>query len=120
VKRRVLSLAFRALVFGTYLLLVTPVAIVVLVSVNPRESLVIDLSAPSLRWYAEFFRNANFFDSFVSSLKIATVTAVAGTLLGVPAAYGLVRGTRRCSCRRWRFRPSSWAWPCSTGTTSSR
>lgn len=82
---------FRAVLIFTYLLLVAPVVVVVLVSFNPVESLTINLSQPTLRWYAEFFRNANFRDSFVTSLQIATLAAIGSTLLGTPVAYGLVR-----------------------------
>lgn len=85
----------RAALYGTvlvtYVFLVIPVLVVVLVSFNPLESLSINLVRPSLRWYLEFFRNANFFNSFGASLEIAAITAAASTLIGVPAAYGLVR-----------------------------
>jgi putative spermidine/putrescine transport system permease protein len=79
----------------TYIFLVAPVVVVILVSFNPEESLTINLAQPSLRWYTSFFQNANFLTSFTASLEIAALTAVAATLLGVPAAYGLARSSFR-------------------------
>ena len=80
-----------AAVAATYAFLVLPVVVVVLVSFNPLESLTIHLGRPSLRWYGEFFRNANFLNSFEASLEIAAITAAVSLLIGVPAAYSLVR-----------------------------
>src|SRR3989304_2498102 len=78
-------------VFVPYVFLVIPVLVVVLVSFNPLESLTINLSRPSLGWYLEFFRNANFFNSFGARLEIAAITTLVSTLTGGPAAYSLVR-----------------------------
>ncbi len=91
IRQKIYDVLFRILIVLIYLLLVAPVIVVILVSFNPVESLTINLINPSLRWYAEFFRNANFHASFVSSLKIAAITALGSTILGVPAAYALVR-----------------------------
>ncbi len=85
--RAVLGVAVGA----TYAFLVSPVVVVVLVSFNPLESLTIHFGRPSLRWYAEFFRNANFLGSFGASLQIAAIAAAVSLLIGVPAAYALVR-----------------------------
>lgn len=90
-RNRIYGLIFRAVITFTYILLVAPVVVVILVSFNPIESLTINLAQPSLRWYQEFFRNANFHNSFVTSLQIASIAAVASTTLAVPAAYGIVR-----------------------------
>jgi len=86
-----LKILYRTLIVLTYVFLVSPVVVVVLVSFNPTQSLTINLTNVSLRWYSEFFRNFNFSGSFVISLQIAAITAVLATMLGVPAAYGLVR-----------------------------
>ena len=90
-KRRVYRFLFHCLIVLTYLFLVAPVIVVILVSFNPIESLTINLLQPSLRWYREFFQNANFYKSFGTSLQIAAITSLGSTLLAVPAAYALVR-----------------------------
>ena len=43
----------------------------------------------SLRWYERFFDYEPFIDSFIVSVELAIATAVAGGLMGVPAALGL-------------------------------
>jgi len=84
-------LLFRLIVGSVYVLLVAPVLVVVLVSFNPVESLTVRLSEPSLRWYQEFFRNSTFNGAFVTSLQVASLSALGSTVLGLPAAYGIVR-----------------------------
>jgi putative spermidine/putrescine transport system permease protein len=88
---KILSLGYRITLIITYAFLVAPVVVVVLVSFNPVASLSINLAQVSVRWYSEFFRNANFYGSFLTSLHVAAITAIISTVLSVPAAYALVR-----------------------------
>jgi spermidine/putrescine transport system permease protein len=79
-----------------YLFLFAPILIVVLFSFNAQKSLTV-MDGLSLRWYETFLNDPVLRESLFASLQIATVTMVAGTILGTMLAIGLVRSRARWS-----------------------
>lgn len=72
--------------------LIAPIVVVFLVSLNPTREELVPPSGVSLRWYAEFLGDPTFREAFfLTSLPIAAVSATLATVLGVSAAYVLVR-----------------------------
>jgi putative spermidine/putrescine transport system permease protein len=74
-----------------FAVLVLPIVIVVGISFSPTESQAFPPSGVSLRWYGEFLSSAFFEAFFLVSLPIAIATAAVATVLGVLAAYVVVR-----------------------------
>src|SRR3982074_713934 len=70
-----------------------PIVILVIYSFNASR-LVTVWGGWSLRWYTEFFNDRAMLDAAWMSLKVATVSATAATLLGTPAAIALLRAER--------------------------
>lgn len=77
------------------LLLVAPSLIVVAVSFEPRAYISFPPSGFTLRWYGEVFANRQLMDAIVVSLRVAFWVTVICLALGIPAAFGAVRGTFR-------------------------
>jgi putative spermidine/putrescine transport system permease protein len=71
--------------------LVLPVIIVVAVSFTATDFQTFPPQGLSLRWYEAFFESPFYDAFFFVSLPIAIVTGVASTVLGILAAYGVVR-----------------------------
>ena len=46
----------------------------------------------TLKWYAQFFSNAEWMDAALASLKVAVLTTICAVALGLPTAFALVRG----------------------------
>ena len=68
-----------------------PIVVVFLSSLSSAEYVSFPPVGLSARWYVETFRNAEFFDSLLISLKIAAVVAVLAGAIGVLAALALNR-----------------------------
>lgn len=77
--------------------LVAPTFVVVPMSFNEKKSLAFPPDGFSWQWYENFFTNPDWSSSLVSSLKVATVTAIFATVLGTLAAFGLDRMKSRAS-----------------------
>ena len=79
-----------------YVLLYTPIALVVLFSFN-SGSYAADLQGFSVKWYGETWRDPFVLEAFGNSILIATVSATLATLFGTLAALALqnVRGWLR-------------------------
>jgi putrescine transport system permease protein len=77
------------LIFG-YAFLYIPIATLIVFSFN--ESQMVTLwSGFSVRWYRAIVHDTELIDGFVTSLKIALMTATASIVLGTLAAFALVR-----------------------------
>ncbi|SRR6266542_906022 len=74
------------------LFLILPNLIIVPVSFNPTEFYQFPPKAFSLRWYERFFADPRWTDALVRSIRIGVSTATLSTLLGICAAFALVRG----------------------------
>ncbi|WP_181706471.1 ABC transporter permease [Chthonobacter rhizosphaerae] len=71
--------------------LVAPTLVVVPMSFNENKSLAFPPKGFTLDWYANFFSNPEWSSSLFNSLKVASLVAVAATVLGTLAAFGLDR-----------------------------
>ncbi|QYA10419.1 ABC transporter permease (plasmid) [Agrobacterium larrymoorei] len=71
--------------------LYAPVVLITLFSFHSTPSLTFPFTGFSLRWYHTIFSNADFMQSLWNSVRVATLSAVATTLLGAMAALALVR-----------------------------
>jgi len=73
----------------TLLFLVAPVIVIVPMSFSGSRFLDFPPKVWSLRWYDRFFADASWYGAMLLSLKLAAVTALIATPLGVAAAYAL-------------------------------
>jgi putative spermidine/putrescine transport system permease protein len=80
--------AYVALFLGFIL---APLVVVVGASFEPRELLRFPPEGLSLRWYRAALSSPQFVEAARNSLLIAALATLGAALLGVPAAYGLVR-----------------------------
>lgn len=78
-----------AMLFVVFVL--APLIVVVGASFEPRELLRFPPEGLSLRWYRAALESEQFVSAAWNSLLIALGATIFATLLGVPAAYGLVR-----------------------------
>lgn len=88
---------WRSLVLGSYSLLVfifliSPLVIVVMVSVNDTQYVSFPIKKLTLQWYRSIPEYMEFVDAFLVSVWLALLTAVCSTSLGTMAAFALVRG----------------------------
>ncbi|MGQ0572514.1 MAG: ABC transporter permease [Armatimonadota bacterium] len=79
----------------TLVALVLPSILVVISSFNASEFLTFPPQGWSLRWYAAMAQNWELRQSALLSLKVALLVVVADLILGVPAAFPLVRARFR-------------------------
>lgn len=75
--------------------LIAPIIVIVITSFNDTPYLEFPPRRLSLRWYANFFSSAHWFEPALLSLQVAVVTMISATLLGTSAAIGIVRGRFR-------------------------
>ncbi|MBZ9796994.1 ABC transporter permease [Mesorhizobium sp. ES1-4] len=71
--------------------LVAPTLVVVPMSFNENKSLAFPPQGFSWQWYQNFVTNPDWSNSFLNSLKVASIVAVLATVLGTLAAFGLDR-----------------------------
>lgn len=74
-----------------YAFLMFPMIVIVLSSFDPKEYMSFPPTGFSLRWYAHVFDVELFMVGFRTSLSTALLSTLIALLLGVPAAYVLVR-----------------------------
>jgi len=77
---------------AVFVFLLAPLVVVVILSFTPTTFLIFPPSGFSGRWYAQFFSDADWLASAWLSLKVALLTAITATALGLLTALGLVRG----------------------------
>ena len=73
--------------------LYAPIIILVIYSFNASK-LVTVWAGFSTKWYGELFRNEQFIDAAIVTLKVAVLSSTLATVLGTMAAYVLVRAGR--------------------------
>jgi putative spermidine/putrescine transport system permease protein len=81
----------------TGILLVAPALVVIPLGFTGEASFVMPPKSWSLRWYEEFFANAAWRDSVLTSLQVAAVTTAAASALGTGAAIALARARGRAA-----------------------
>ncbi len=74
-----------------YIFLFLPIISLIIVSFNSASLTSLPIDGLSLRWYEAFLDNRSAWAALGTSLGVALVAAVVTTVLGVMAAYGLVR-----------------------------
>ncbi|GLX11889.1 spermidine/putrescine ABC transporter permease [Pseudomonas straminea] len=72
--------------------LLLPILFIVLLSFGSSQWLVFPPPGWTLKWYGQFFSNAQWMDSALVSLKVALLTTVCALAIGLPSAFALVRG----------------------------
>ena len=75
----------------TYVFLFLPIVSLIIVSFNSASLTSLPIDGWSLRWYEAFFDNRAAWAALGTSLGVALACAVVTTILGLMAAYGLVR-----------------------------
>jgi ABC-type spermidine/putrescine transport system permease subunit II len=73
--------------------LIAPIVVIVITSFNGTPYMEFPPRSVSLRWYANFFTSARWYDTALLSLRVALMTMIAATVLGTAAAIGIVRGS---------------------------
>lgn len=71
--------------------LLFPMIVIVLSSFDPKEYMSFPPTGFSLRWYRHVFNVELFRVGFKTSIKVALISTSVGLIIGVPAAYTLVR-----------------------------
>ncbi len=89
--------AFLTLVGLIYVFLVSPIVLVMLLSLNSGEFLAFPLEGVSLRWFGALFANARIVDAILYSIRLAVVSTVVSGVLGTLAALYVAR-----HAGRWR------------------
>jgi putative spermidine/putrescine transport system permease protein len=86
-------LAFRGAVVFTYLLMLVPVAMVMLISLFNDEIVSFPPSGFTLHWYMNAWARSEFATGFVISAQVALMATVIGVPLGTAAALALARSS---------------------------
>jgi putative spermidine/putrescine transport system permease protein len=94
-----LALTVRALAAATFILLIAPTLVVIIVSFTAGYSLRFPPQGYSLRWYAALADAWQLQFAAANSFKVALATTVLSVLLGVAAALGISRSRTRTA--RW-------------------
>jgi len=77
---------------SVFLFLAAPIFVIIPMSFNSLEYLSFPPKGFSLRWYENYFASERWISATIVSFKVAGVTALMGSILGIPASIGLVRG----------------------------
>ncbi|ARS50248.1 polyamine ABC transporter permease [Ectopseudomonas mendocina] len=72
--------------------LLLPILFIVLLSFGSSQWLVFPPPGWTLKWYEQFFANAQWMESAYTSFKVALLTTACAVALGLPSAFALVRG----------------------------
>jgi putative spermidine/putrescine transport system permease protein len=84
-------IALGAAVIGVLIYLVFPVIVVVAISFSSGNFLAFPPPGVSLRWYESIVRDPEWISALWVSVKVGSLSALIATLIGVPAAFALVR-----------------------------
>jgi len=72
--------------------MVLPILIIIPMSFSQAQYFEFPPRSFSFKWYVNFFTDRYWRGSMLLSLQVATITMFLATLLGTPAAFGIVRG----------------------------
>jgi len=92
---RRIPVCLAALVAVVLLYLIFPILIIVPLSLSSALYLSFPPPSLSLQWYRNFFSRSDWLDAAWLSIWVGALVMVLATLLGTPAAIGLVRGRFR-------------------------
>jgi len=79
------------LAYAVYAFILVPTLIVIPISFGGSGELTFPPRTWTLELYQQLFTSASWIDPILQSLKVAVITMIVSMLIGVPAAYGLVR-----------------------------
>ncbi len=79
------------------LFLILPLAVVIVFSLNRADIPGLPFKGVTLRWYGEVMRQAEFRAVLWTSVRVMAMSVIASLLIGVPAAFALVRKQFRLS-----------------------
>ena len=79
----------------TVILLILPFMIVIPLAFSNASYLSFPPPSYSLRWFSSFFSNADWIDALLFSLRTAGLAAVLSVVVGLPAAFAVVRNRFR-------------------------
>src|SRR5262249_23513593 len=71
--------------------LLAPMIVLLVMSFSSADFVIFPPPGFSLRWYEKFFQMNDFLGAFLTSFEVAIAASIGATVLGVPAAYALVR-----------------------------
>ncbi|MGI4941406.1 MAG: ABC transporter permease [Janthinobacterium lividum] len=83
---------FRALCLTILVFLMTPTLLILPMSFSPTDYLMFPPRGVSLKWYVLFLTDPDWVDATLFSLRIASLTTVASSVIGTMASLALVRG----------------------------
>ncbi len=86
-------LAFRSVVAVTYLLMLAPVAMVMLISLFDQQIVSFPPSGLTLHWYANAWARHEFASGFAVSVQVALMATAIGVPVGTAAALALARSS---------------------------
>jgi putative spermidine/putrescine transport system permease protein len=75
----------------SFILMLGPILLVVILSFSPTDSYAFPPSGFSLRWFVEFFKATHMWRAFLFSLEIAVTSAACASILGTMAALFVAR-----------------------------
>src|SRR5579885_2675309 len=81
----------RCIVAGIFVFLIAPTIIVVILSFSSAPYLTFPPPGLSLQWYERYLDSESWRDATVRSLGVAVAVSVLSSILGLLAAFGLVR-----------------------------
>lgn len=84
--------AIGAVAYAVTVFLLLPTLVIMPMSVGPERYLRFPPNGFSLRWYAEYFGDADWINATLFSLEIGVVTTLTATVVGTMLALALVRG----------------------------
>jgi putative spermidine/putrescine transport system permease protein len=88
-----------------------PLVVTIAISFNDTAFVVFPPRGFTIKWYGQVLHDSEFLDSLVFSTELALAATAGALMLGVPAAFAVVRGQfagnsrdakrrRDCCCRR--------------------
>ena len=93
-------LALGAYVYAVLAFIIIPLVIVIPMSVSTNEYLEFPPTGFTLKWYAEYFSDRQWWRATILSLQVAALTAVCASVIGTAATYAMVRGRGRVHAER--------------------
>jgi len=82
---------FKFLVGALLVFFYTPIVSILYLSFSPSNQPAVPISGFTLKWYNEVFADTRFMEGIMTSFGIGAVVAILGTVLGLMAAYTIVR-----------------------------
>jgi mannopine transport system permease protein len=86
------QMVLNATAYAVTVFLLLPTIVIVPMSVGPDRYLRFPPDGFSLRWYAEYFRDAEWLSATLFSIEAGAIAAICATVIGTMLALALVRG----------------------------